>query len=359
MDKDIIIKDDVKKVAERMDLIIRECLPITQSKAQGITEALVLAKGVSQLREIFLNDKSIKATVLSMQDTRLGFLTDRSYAAVEKSKKHGKKLTAYTYGEVAECCIEALLKGYRLTDNEFNIIAGNFYGAQNGEYRHIIETEGLTDFTFANTMPVFKTEARIVKGISTIIQYAEVQCYATWKRYGKETYIGHHPSNKDNKDILIFKIKTNEYMGDDGVVGKALSKLFKRIRTRLSCKLFEESTDIELEEIKIINETPQAAIPDKIQNVKQSPPSDFGKAPVDEAIKKSEFDRIIESFNKKEIYILDLCAYFGVDKIDEMDNEIGLPDLLAKVTDIESGKQSPQEFKEEGAARFKERLRAK
>lgn len=357
MDKKLTIKDDVKKVAEKMDLIIQNCLPITQAKTQGITEALVLAKGISQLREIFRVDKNIQVTIESMQDTRLGFLTDRPPAAIEKSKNYGKKkLVAYTYNEVAECCIEALLKGYRLTDNEFNIIAGNFYAAKNGEYRHIIETKGLTDLIFANSLPIFKTETRLVKGIQTVISYAEVQCYATWKMDGKETYIGHHPKNKDNKDVLIFKIKVNDYMGDDGVIGKALSKLFSRILTRLSCKLIEESTDIEPQEIKLINETPQAAIPDNIKDVKQDPHSDMGKAPIEKALKESEFDRIVKSFNKHEIYILDLCAYFGPDQIDEMNNEKGLIDLRAKVSDIESGKESPQEFKEEAAVRFKAKL---
>ena len=191
MGKELTIKESIKDLSpttDKIDLIIKECMPITQAQEQGMSEALVLAKGMKLLRDIFYNDKNIKATIESMKDTKLGFLTDRSLTAIKKSHGYGKKLEAYSYNEIAECCIEALMKGYRLTDNEFNIIAGNFYAAKNGKYRKIIETEGLTNFSFANSSPVFRTEKRLKNGKPIDIQYAEVQCYASWQINGKTQY---------------------------------------------------------------------------------------------------------------------------------------------------------------------------
>ena len=377
MKKELTIKDSIKDLApvtNKMDLIIKECLPITQAKAQGICEALILAKGLSQLRDIFYEDKNIIATIESMKDTKLGFITDRSAAAIKKNQGYGKKLVSYTYHEIAECCIEALMKGYRLTDNEFNIIAGNFYAAKNGKYRKIIETDGLTNLAFANSMPIFKTETRIVNKIPTQVQYAEIQCYASWKMNGKTQYLGYNPRNPDSKDILIFKIKANEYMGDDGVIGKALSKLFTRVLMRLSGKLIEESTDLDIPEIKVVNpETDTESLTDKIKNaskesetkldtktkdVKQNRQSDIEKTPAKDAAKvvtklsiKEEFEQIITLFEVSDISQSEISAYFGVD-VAELESKSGIADLKPIIEKIKTEIMKPIEFKQEAAKRY-------
>lgn len=354
MSKELTIKDSIKDLmplTNKIDAIVNECLPIVAAEKQGISESLILAKGIHQLREIFKTDKNIKATILSLQNSNLGFVTDRSPEACKKSN-----LTPYSYEQISECCLEALLKGYRLTDKEFCIIAGNFYGAKNGRYRRIIETNGVTDFTYANSMPVFKTETRLVKGEPTQVQYAEVQCYASWRLNGKMQYIGHHPKNRDTKDLLIFKIRANEYMGDDGVVGKALSKLFGRILSRLSGKLIEESTDIDLEEPKVIGETSTAQLlTEKIK--KANPHSEMGTSPTKKAMKIAEFERILKSFEIRGIDQNEICAYFGIEEIEELNGTTGIGELRSIITDIEGGRD-PQEFKKEAAQRFEERLKA-
>lgn len=386
--KEITIKESIKDLiplTNKIDAIVNECLPIVAAERQGISEALVLAKGIHQLREIFRTDKNIKATILSLENTNLGFLTDRTPEACIKSN-----LKPYSYEQISECCLEALLKGYRLTDKEFCIIAGNFYGAKNGRYRKIIETEGLTDFTYANSTPIFKMETRLVKKLPAQVQYAEVQCYASWKMNGKNQYIGHHPKNKDTKDELIFKIKANEYMGDDGVVGKALSKLFGRVLSRISGKLVDESTDMEFDEPKLIGETSTAAQltqkiieshkeqpkkqedkkpapkkedkkSHKITDVKRDPHSEMGKAPTKEAILRADLDNIIKSFGMHGIDELEICAYYGVDDIEELNCEMGLNDLRSAISDIESGNGNltPEQFKSEGAERVRERFKSK
>ncbi len=225
-------------VIMEIDSIVEECLPATTSKEQGFKEALVLAHGVRQLRDIF-KDKNIEQIVMAMKDTPLGFMTDRSPAAVAKKQD----LRAYTYNEIKECAIEALLKGYRLTGNEFNIIANRFYAAKNGKHRKITEAEGISNFQITTTSPAYETEIRTQYGKPQTVQFAKVQCYASWKQNGQQCYLGRKGESGTPEDTLIFKIKVNNMMGDDAIVGKALSKLFSRVLLRLFGRLEPEATD--------------------------------------------------------------------------------------------------------------------
>ncbi len=233
MTKELTIKPDqsIVEVGNQIDAIVNECLPIAAQDSQNFVQALTLANGVKALRQIFLTDENIKATVESMQNSRLGFMTDRADPAYLKKKN----LKPYEYGEVAEVCIEAMLKGYRITNNEFNMIAGQFYAAKNGKFRHIQEHEGVTDFRFTTTSPQYE------KG-SGSTQYAKVQGFASWKKDGQLATLG---SSDGAEDKLVFKIRVNKFMGEDGIVGKALSKLFSRVLMRLEGRIMPEATDLD------------------------------------------------------------------------------------------------------------------
>ncbi len=222
----------IDQATKEIDTVVEECLPITSQQTQSFGQALVLAKGVKTLRNLFLTPE-IKETVESMANTPLGFMTDRSPAAIESSKR--TDLQPYTYDEIKECCIEAMLKGYRITNNEFNIIASRFYPAKDGKYRKIIEDERVSNFKFTHTPPLFCVEDRIEYGKPKQIQIAKVQCYASWHQDGGEVKLGY------GEDKLVFKIKVNAFMGDDGVVGKALSKLFSRVLMRLEGRMVPDS----------------------------------------------------------------------------------------------------------------------
>ncbi len=232
-----LIKPDqaIVAVGNQIDAIVNECLPVATQDSQNFVQALTLASGIKALRHIFLTDKNIQATVESMQNTHLGFMTDRTDLAVWKSKQSGnKELKPYRYEDIAEVCIEAMLKGYRITNNEFNMIAGRFYAAKNGKFRRIQECEGITDFQFTTTSPSYEKE-------QGGIQYAKVQGFASWKKDGQLTTLG---SSAEAEDKLVFKIRVNKHMGEDAIVGKALSKLFSRVLMRLEGKIMPEATDI-------------------------------------------------------------------------------------------------------------------
>lgn len=241
MSKELTIRPDqaIIEVGNQIDKIVNECLPVAAQENQNFVQALTLANGIKALRQIFLNDPQIQETVEAMQNTHLGFMTDRTPAAIYKAKQGGKELKPYRYEEVAEVVIEGMLKGYRISNNEFNMLVGRFYAAKNGKFRRIQECEGVTDFQFTTTSPAYEP-------IQGGIQYAKVQAFASWKKDGQLATLG---SSTQTEDKLIFKIRVNKMMGEDAIVGKALSKLFSRVLMRLEGKIMPEATDVSEEDI--------------------------------------------------------------------------------------------------------------
>lgn len=231
----------LEQASREIDKIVLECVPLAGMQMTTFSDTLKLAEGIKTLRQVFLNHPGIKEIVTAMQDTKLGFLTDRSPSAVARSQGE-KKLTPYTYSEVAECCIEAMLKGFRITNNEFNIISKAFYPAKNGKYRKIMEHPDVAEFDFTNTSPAYEQD----------FKYAKVKCFASWKQKGKRRTIGLSDPTKGKEDTLIFRIRVNAGMGEDAVIGKALSKLFGRVLSRIEGRVLPESTDIEFGEGEVI-----------------------------------------------------------------------------------------------------------
>lgn len=236
MTKELIVKpaDEVLAVGSQIDQIVKECMPLATQESQNFVQALTLANGIKALRQIFKTDPHIKETVEAMQNTNLGFMTDRTPQAIARAKADGKTLHPYTYEETSEVCIEAMLKGYRISGNEFNMLVNRFYPAKDGKFRKIVETEGITDFQFTTTSPMYEAPVNN-------IQYAKVQAFASWKKDGVLATLG---SSTKTEDKLIFKIRVNRAMGEDAIVGKALSKLFSRVLMRITGKILPESTDV-------------------------------------------------------------------------------------------------------------------
>ena len=79
-----------------------------------MTRAIMMARGMVILRIQFAG--TVLDGVCALAGTPLGFLTDRD----------GEK-TKYPKEVIRDCAIEAILRGARLTGNEFNIIAGKCY----------------------------------------------------------------------------------------------------------------------------------------------------------------------------------------------------------------------------------------
>jgi hypothetical protein len=232
----------LEEASMRIDKIVDESIPYAAMTATNFQATLKLADAVATLREIFLKHPGIRKTVEAMQDTKLGFLTDKSPRAIAYAKSQGKNPQPYSYMEIVECCIEAMLNGYRITNNEFNVISGGFYAAKNGKYRKIIDHPDVTDFKFTTTSPMYSPDGK----------YAKVQCYASWLQKGQLVTLGISDKEHGKEDTLVFNVRVNAAMGEDAVVGKAISKLFSRVLMRLSGKIMSEATDVEFGEIPAI-----------------------------------------------------------------------------------------------------------
>ncbi len=234
-------------VGNSIQEIIEACLPTTMGTAKDVVASLHLAAGVIKMRQI-LDNPQIKEMIEALKDSPLGFITDRSPAAIENANRKQKTLKPYTWNEIRECVAEALLKGYRITNNEMNILAGRFYAAKDGKYRRIIEWPGITDFEFRNSAPAYTTEDRIgYQGRKDTVQVADVEVGATWKQDGERRTIGRIAGmEKTASDSQVFRIRAHGG-DDDAVVGKALSKLFSRVLMRISGQIMPECTDIDLD----------------------------------------------------------------------------------------------------------------
>lgn len=252
----------LEDASKEIDKIVDEAGPFAVAKVTGFTSTLKLAEAVGNLREIFLKHPGIRKTIQSMQDTKLGFLTDRSPRAIARAEQDNKKLFPYKYDEIAECCIEAMLQGYRITGNEFNVIAGGFYPAKNGKWRKIMEHPGLSDFKFTTTSPAYTDNGK----------FAKVQCYASWFQDGKLITLGVSEKDKGKEDTLVFTVRVNSAMGEDAVVGKAISKLFSRVLMRLSGKVLPEATDLEFGDEPTALPAPQETV--KVEPVTSAKPAE-------------------------------------------------------------------------------------
>ena len=172
----------LENAANEIDAIIEASLPMTTKAAASFSESLAIASGIGKLRKLMLNTPEIERVVMHMANNRLGFMTDRSPATLASNRRRGKGVTTpYTYEALVDAVVEGLLKGYRISGNEMNIIAGNFYAAKAGSFRLIIEWPGMANFKYGN-QPVTWGQGQNA--------YAQVKCWATWQLNAVDSSIG-------------------------------------------------------------------------------------------------------------------------------------------------------------------------
>ena len=118
---------------------------------------------------------------------------------------------------IRDCAIEAILRGARLTGNEFNIIAGKCY---------------LTKAFFARQLSGLVENLQLTEGVPQRCDGgALVPMVADWDYQGT-----HHQLacvNRDAEDNRI-PVKTDKYTGVDAILGKAHRKLYARIYRQIT-----------------------------------------------------------------------------------------------------------------------------
>jgi len=163
--------------------------------------------------------------VVSLAGTPLGFRTDRDD---EKEK--------YSEAEIRDCMIEALIGGLRPVGNEFNIIAGRMYCTKEGYRRLVREWPGLSNLKIRIQTPRMNKDGT----------GALVGASAEWALEGVQNSID------CSEEEWKIPIRVNKKMGIDAIIGKAESKLYKRIYQRLSGSELPSTEDIEDTEVAAI-----------------------------------------------------------------------------------------------------------
>lgn len=176
--------------------------PGALAKMDEIGRAFKLAEGVTKVRALV---KGAIDRILPLQGSALGFRTD-------KDSQGG-----YGPDVVADCATEALLRGLRLTGNEWNIIGGKYYAAQAGCARLVAELPGLTDLELSPGIPTLRDGGAIV-------EYT-----ATWRLDGK-------PMTLTRK----IPIRVNNGMGVDAILGKAKRKMLAAVYERVTGSTLSE-----------------------------------------------------------------------------------------------------------------------
>jgi hypothetical protein len=200
-------------VCTAIERAIGECGIISIRELPKFEQAIRMAKGIREMR-LALNDEFVKHALMPLQGSTLGFLTDKD------KNKDGSPGPGYPLATVRECAIEAMIRGFNVVGNEFNIIAERFYGTKNGYSRQVLEFRGLRDLVLEPGV------AHIAGERGALVPYT-----ATWKLDGKEMRIDCQQL-KDGPDQRI-PVKINAGMGQDAILGKAERKMLFRIYQRL------------------------------------------------------------------------------------------------------------------------------
>jgi len=205
--------------------ISKECGLALEGAADHTERALMLARGMNQLREAF-ND-AIMGDVMALCGSALGFTTDR-----DKGSKSGP----YKREEIKEAVIEATLRGAYLTGNEFTIISGRPHLTKEHWQRRVREIPGLTDLELKVGVPSFKGDA----GGSALVPVV-----ATWKcdgmAYRLECVAKKDSSGNVSDDRIPCRVNSGQ--GADQVMGKAEAKACRRIYRRMTGSTLGEAAD--------------------------------------------------------------------------------------------------------------------
>jgi hypothetical protein len=225
----------VNPTAKALVALLEQYGPSALAAVDDVSRAFLIAEGVKAMQEVV---KGAIDKIMPLQGSSLGFRTD-------KDKDGG-----YPNAVVIECATEALLRGLRLTGNEWNIIGGRCYVAQAGCARLVSTYPGLTDLEHAPGVPVMGNGGAIV-------EYT-----MRWKL--------------DDKPMELTRqipVRVNSGMGMDAVLGKAKRKMLAAVYERVSGSILSEGEPEE----PVSNITARASLP-PVKPPKPPTAEDFAKS---------------------------------------------------------------------------------
>lgn len=198
-----------------LDTIVRETSrAVIEAEKSGseMLKAVTMARSMNALREGLT---PLMGDIMQIVGTPMGFRTDKDRPRLKDGKWDDSK---YSVEQVRDVVIVALLRGFRVVGNEFNIIAGNFYATKEGMRRFVLEFPGLKNFRIETEVP------------ATMGGGALVGAVVTWNLNGIDDRL-EMTVTKDG-DVTHDRrvaVRANDGMGIDAIIGKAESKIYRRV----------------------------------------------------------------------------------------------------------------------------------
>lgn len=204
----LVPQADVDRIVELDSFCKSSVLAIQSAHDAGndLQKALITARTTNGIRQRLT--KEVMSDIMALQGSALGFKTD-------KDREGG-----YPLEVVREVVIAALVKRLRVTGNEINIIAGNLYETVQGISRLVKEFPGLTDLQIEMGVPV-------LNGPETIL----VSGRAQWRYNGRIMEVVCAKTSDMDTRIAV---RLQRGSTPDALIGKAKSKLYRRIYERLT-----------------------------------------------------------------------------------------------------------------------------
>lgn len=198
---ELVISEKNEALALALDSIV-----VDGKNAMAVKSAFLrtfaMGESLAKLREALT--PAIMKSIMSLQNTRLGFKTDNG--------------RGYPLEIVRDCLIEALLYGVCPTGNQFNIISSSAYITKEGFTYLLANLRGLTSLRYKIT-PAEIAESSTAGTTREGKQYQKIEREGATKVALEWTYNG-----VDGSEELEFVIKVNAGMGQDAIAGKAERK---------------------------------------------------------------------------------------------------------------------------------------
>lgn len=168
-------------------------------ESHTFSNKLRVAKAMNELHRLI--DEGIMREIMLLAGTPLGFLTDKEYPPQI----------------VKRCVIEAVIRGFSIVGNEFNIISDRFYATKAGLERVVSELPGLSDLRIEMGVPAMKEGGALVP------------CAAFYSLNGQQQQVDCRSTEPTDMRIPV---RVNKGMGADAIIGKATRKLLARVHQR-------------------------------------------------------------------------------------------------------------------------------
>jgi hypothetical protein len=208
-----------------LEKVLASCRLEDVAQLSEVQQAFRIGRWVDRLARV-LSDDVVQAVLMPLQGSALGFRTD-------KDRQGG-----YPLEIVRECAIEALIRGFRIAGNEFNIIDRRFYATKSGLERKVAEFPGLSSLELKPGTP--QVDGNI----------AHVPYRADWLLNGSPMSIVCDQVFSPDGSRLVedkrLQVPAQKGLGVDAVVGKATRKMLAKIyRELIGAKLGLEDGDID------------------------------------------------------------------------------------------------------------------